>query len=336
MLAAGAEDVPVVSWRPPKPRNVPVKAIMRTARVPQDEGEEEEWEEYLPPAQSSQRTALSAPQRGSGLQRLGQGGVSTSPLQYRARNPSPGGRVPRPAGANHQGGSSPLRSRSPSPSLRYPGQVSSRSPSPARHSPSTSPLLSKFSPKADRRHIAVLGRPPRSPSPTSGPRGLQHPQTQTQLKAPSSASSAGPRRLPSPSNTTSAGSKRLPSPSRLPPSPGGGSAGRHQAGASQTKTPSRLKPQSGSPSLASPKAGLQRPAGKALNSAHKSPQLETTPSSRSARRMTPPSSSSSSSSLSAGAGPGRRGPASPRSAGAVSSRLATPTVYCRPARPKRV
>ena len=302
---------------------------MRTARLPPEEEEEEE--EYLPPAQPLQRTALPAPQRG--LQWPGQGGVATSPLQYRARNPSPGGRVPRPTGAIPQGGSSPLRSRSPSPSLRSPGRVASRSLSPARHSPATSPLLSKFSPRADRRHIAVPGRPSRSPSPPSGPRGLPQPQPQTQLKAPS----AGTRRLPSPSTAASAGAKRIPSPSRLPPSPGGTPAGRLQACATQTKAPSsRLKPQGGSPSLASPQAGLQRPAGKALNSTHKTPQGGPAPSGRSARRMTPPSSSSSSSSsLSAGAGSSRQGPRTPRSAGA-GSRLAIPTVYCHPAGPKRV
>lgn len=152
-LLSGSEEVPVINWKPPRQRNVPIKAITTTARSP-PEGEEDEEQGYR------QVSMLPPSRRSAGLAKGGMG--SPSSVQHRPRHNS----AERPAGATS------LRSRSPSPSgPHHSVRVNSRSPS-----PSSSPKIRHLSPKSYRK-----------PSPMSDTHTLQPPK-QKLIKSPSAPS----------------------------------------------------------------------------------------------------------------------------------------------------
>ena len=231
----GPEGVPVVNWKPPRHKNIPVKAIVRTAKSPPEgeEAAEQEEEEYRGrKANTLPRSGKRSPRGSVGLRPPGQGSMLAP--SSRARTSSAERRAPR------QAGSSPLRSRSPSPSgLRQPVRIRSRSPSP--HSPSSSPLLSKMSPRSARKHPP----PHTSPSPTSN--NLQQPQThQTLMK---SLSASGPRKLTPPSGAGGPlGTRKLPQSSSTPSASSPGQ--RRFASPSQASPGRQLGP--GTSSLTSP------------------------------------------------------------------------------------
>lgn len=237
----GSEDVPVINWKPPKHRNIPIKAIATTARSP-PEGEEDDEQGYRQvntlPRSSARR--LRPPAKG--------GVVSPSSMQYRQRNASAERPNPR------QAGSTSLRSRSPSPSGQV--RVSSRSPSPTTiyHASSSSPQMRQSSPKSYRKP-----HPQGPPSPTSGLHALQSPGNRQKLiKSPSSPSS---RKV-------------------NPPSPGGSPGGRGRgvplsasapSGQRRLAFPGPRHPGPGATSLTTPPSA-NRPQRQQLNATESSPR----------------------------------------------------------------
>lgn len=151
------EDVPNVTWKPPRGyKNTPIKAIATTRSPP--EGEEDNIEYRQGQSNTLPRPSSRRPvgARG-GLRPPGKTGLSSpSSPQYRPRNAS----AERPV-------TNSLRSRSPSPSSSghyQPIRVGSRSPSPGTHhehrSPHTSPMATRLSPRRNPQQNTSSLQPP--------------------------------------------------------------------------------------------------------------------------------------------------------------------------------